>query len=315
MAEPKAPSAKGRLYWQVSALALAAAGGAGSAQAAEATEGGVTLELQGQYDFDASGKTQSFIPTSGIPNALNDTKDGYDVAGKITYQPDGSPYSFALGVRYGRTKGPSRSFHYTYQSTYIGTYDQTIQHRVRERHTTVDFEVGKDVGLGMGGAGVTTLGVGLRYAQLDVTTRGSFATSSKYTSRAGAFRISRRAKLFGPRIFFKSTTALGSGGFSLGVGGGAGVLFGRQSTHGNVDFATGSYGGLAISGSRSKRQTTPTLDGFAQLNWRAPGSPMTISAGYRFDGYFKALNGSLIGNAQINVIEHGPYLGVIWKIR
>lgn len=304
-----------KLYWQVSALALAASATGAQQAVAEEAHDGLTLELQGEYAIDASGASETLPSTSGFTDTGIKPRNGYDVAGKLTYQQAGSPMSYALGIRYGRTRDAVHTFNYSYPSKYGGAYTGSAEVHHRLSHVVVDFEVGKDVGLGMGPGSVTTVGAGLRYAHFDAVTRGSFSTSSKYGGLAGSFKLSRRTDAFGPRIFIRSTTPIGSEGFSFGWGAGGAVLFGKQKVHADLNLTYGSYSGPFGSLRRSKSQTIPTVDAYAQLNWHAPSSPITLSAGYRVDAYFKAVDGGVLDQRRIDMINHGPFVGLIWKLQ
>lgn len=306
------------LLCSVSALALfAALGWARRAEASEIAGGAWSVELDGRYDIDATGRSQNFTPSPGIPDSAIDTRNGHDTGGKITFQPTGSPFSYAMSIRYGRTQNASRSFADSHPTSF-GTYNQAVDENQHISHTTVDFEVGKDVGIGLFGSGTTTVGGGLRYAHFDAVTRGNFSTSSKYTHRAGQFKVERRSNLLGPRLFARTTSplpgSLGEQGFSLGLGAGAGVLFGRQSTKNELDLTSGTAGPFAEF-SRSKQVTVPTLDASAQVNWSIPQSPLTLSAGYRYDGAYHVLDGgSAASRNEINSVQHGPFLGLTLKL-
>jgi hypothetical protein len=122
----------------------------------------------------------------------------------------------------------------------------------------------------------------------------------------------------GPRVFARTTSPfagqLGERGFSLGLGAGAGVLFGRQSAKNDVHLTSGSPGQFPQF-SRSRNITVPTVDASAQLNWSVPGSPLMVSAGYRYDGSFQVLDGgSAASSHEINSVQHGPFLAVVWKL-
>lgn len=310
------------LLCSVSTLALLAViGGARKAEAAEQVPGGWSLELQGQYEFAETESTQSFTPSAGIPDTSIEPRHGFEGAAKIAYRPTGSPFSYALGVRYGRSRQASRGFSANYPSG-GGTFDQTVDTSERLSHTTVDFEVGKDVGIGLFGSGTTTIGGGLRYAHFDSTTRGNFATSFKYggfpASRSGQFELSRYSDVIGPRVFARTTSPfageLGERGVSLGLNVGAGVLFGRQSAKNDVFLSSGTPGQFPQF-SRSRQVTVPTVDASAQVNWAVPESPLTVSAGYRYDGFYQVIDGGSAGSShQINSVQHGPFLAVVWKL-
>jgi hypothetical protein len=317
-----ATSTKSALFWRVSALALMSAAGWSQTARAEdkAGEGPWTVEFDGTYEFNSVHSTQSFVPNFGIPDAsIRPARHGYDVGGRLTYQTDGSPMSYGLAVHFGRTGQRTRSFNYSYYSKYTQNFSQTIGHSHNVSHAVVDFEVGKDVGVGLLGAGgVTTIGGGLRYGHFSANTRGSFSTSSKYTNRAGTFRFSRTTDAVGPRIFVRSTSTLpgqlGRNGISVGVGADGAVLFGRQRANDGADFTTGSYSNQFPTIRRSHTRTVPTLGAFAQVNWHATGSPLTLSVGYKVDDYIHAIDGGFGTAHSINFVEHGPFASMTWKL-
>src|SRR5580692_1398304 len=110
MGESSSSGGRGRLFWQVSALVLVAVGAGGrKAEAAPAQSGGITLDLQGQYALNSSGVDDG--PASQDPAFRNAVApgNGYTISGEITYQPSGSPWSFGVGVRYGRMQGRAKN--------------------------------------------------------------------------------------------------------------------------------------------------------------------------------------------------------------
>ncbi|MGH7024464.1 MAG: hypothetical protein ACREEB_12875 [Caulobacteraceae bacterium] len=165
MSKIRASGLKRRLYCRVSALVLAAAGCAGAA-AAQPGAGGFWIDLSGGYNFDAGGALDTFpSDTLAGPQRVRPRAD-WDIDGKIGYQASGSPWVVDLGVKYGRTFKRSRSFSGSTPGYYYGyPYAQSARSSTNVTHTVVDFEVGRDVG--MGAAGPTTLGLGVRYAHFD----------------------------------------------------------------------------------------------------------------------------------------------------
>jgi hypothetical protein len=342
MLQSTSSGGRGRLFWQVSALALIAVGaGARKAEAAPGqAAGGLTIDIQGQDTFNNTGPLNGLFSGSDAIPQDQYGKDGglkpgsgYDIAGTITYQQPGSPWSFGVGVRYGRMNGRSGNSHFasssTFTSYYGGKYSRTHAQTTHEKlaassHYVIDFEVGRDVGVGLFGRGVTTIGAGVRYAHFDSTVTGSFATSQKYGdsfyhsshdfqfSRNGTFVARHTTDAAGPRVFVKTVSPFpGNTGLSLDGGVGLGLLFGRQTVKATVDthvtFGTGSYAGVH-GVSRSTSQTIPTVDGYLQISWTAPNSPFTLGVGYRADAYFTAIDGGYAQNREIDVFEHGPYL-------
>lgn len=104
-----------------------------------------------------------------------------DETGKISLAPSGTAWSLSASVRYGRSSAsrnmrqgthPGPFVHYGYTGFRLVTYpiaskfaDTTVHND--EQHLIVDFQVGKDVGLGLFGrsGGSSTISVGVRFAQ------------------------------------------------------------------------------------------------------------------------------------------------------
>ncbi|MGH7023795.1 MAG: Lpg1974 family pore-forming outer membrane protein, partial [Caulobacteraceae bacterium] len=150
------------------------------------------------------------------------------------------------------------------------------------------------------------------YAHFDASTRGTFSTSSKYFSTSGSFSVGRRTNVVGPRIWIRSAIPLGASNFSVGWGGGAAVLFGSENVTEDAAYADGS---TPFHAYRSNSATVPNVDGYLKLNFHEPNSPVTISAGYRVDAYFNAMDGGWDTERKVDIIEHGPFLEMIWKIQ
>ena len=322
---------RARWFWGVSAMVLITAVGGVEAARADGMGGAVTLELQGAWDFNRSDSATDFgvypanpalklPPGIGIPAKGAKPDDGFDTVGKVTYQPTSSPWSFALGVKYGSTKKSSRS------GKFVNTYYGSGSYGVRqvktgesEKHSLVEFEVGHDVGVGVFGDGVTTLGAGIRFAHFESSTTGSFSTYSNYTtSRAGSINIKRKNDAVGPRVFIRSFSplpgSLGQDGLSLGWGVGGGVLFGKQTVSSNPVIASGNAGPFTPV-SRSTQHKTGNLDGFVQINWTPAKTPLTVEVGYKFDVYANALDGGYATANEINQISQGPFIGLSLKLK
>ena len=118
---------------------------------------------------------------------------------KITFRPEGSDWSFSASVRYGRSQGTGKisqasgprpsgfaTFHtsivpyrYIHRRTRVvnvpGYEDQLRVNTSRsEAHFIVDFEAGKDVGIGLFGRDSTsTLGMGVRFAHFTLSRKAS----------------------------------------------------------------------------------------------------------------------------------------------
>ncbi len=336
MGESTSTGGRARLFWQVSALVLIAAGvSERKAEAATATDGGITLDVQGLYAFDSSGIAQgpaskdSTFVNGGVPG----TSGGYNLSGEITYQPAGTPWNFGVAVKYGRTRAGNRAHNFEHTATifyngnqYHYNTDQQLKNQAVTEHYSVDFEVGHDFGVGLFGPGNTNAGFGVRYAHFNSTVTGSFATQSRYfissssgshfgtrnKLRAGRFTTRRATDAVGPRLFVKTVSPIpGLNGFSIGAGAGVAMLYGKQNIHTTIDMTSGAYAAIA---NRSKSRGIPNADGFVQLNWTAPNSGFTVGVGYKIDAYFTVMDGGFRSTSQVDSVEHGPYLDVSVKV-
>ena len=303
---------KRRLYWRASAIALIATAGLAGAANAEDTSG-FWLQFAGGYNFDSGGGLNS-LPAGSLagPQGITPRND-WDVDAKIGYQAHGSPWSFDVGVKYGRTFGRNANFSGSIPTDF-GYYNETTHASTNVTHTVVDFEVGRDVGMG---TLPTTVGLGVRYARFDATTTGNFSTyhstaDGAFFSSAGAFKVSRISNLVGPRVFVRSRIPLNANGsWAVGWGGGAAVLFGSTSVNANGRWNDGEP---AFNYYRSESVTVPNVGAYLSVNYHAPGTPATIALGYRVDAYFGAMDGGIEHERTVDIIEHGPFLGMIWKI-
>lgn len=137
----------------------------------------------------------ALVPQSGLTAPLTGgatLSRSYGDDRKLAFRPDGMDWVFSASIRYGRSHGKSQinqtkplpttsftTFHTTIP-TYPFPYHRTYVKPVKiagdhidvstvsaETHFFLDFEAGKDVGLGIFGQGSTsTLGAGVRFAHL-----------------------------------------------------------------------------------------------------------------------------------------------------
>lgn len=320
--------------WNASALALlAAAGGAENAMAAPASDGsGWTLDLQGGYVFTGQDVVQfaqvgdtppaSDKPSTVLKGPFIGSANGYDVAATLSYQPPGSSWVFILDGQYGRTNNHSRTFASSYSGKYV-RYDRTAHVTHSQEHYYIDFEVGRDFGVGLFGRGDTVVGGGVRYAHFSALTRGTFSTYSKYffstVSRSGSFTERRANNAVGPQIFIQQTSLLpgrmGDAGLSVGWGASGGVLFGRQTVDSSITQQVTSSGDHNFyqafsNGSRAHNTITTDAALYLQLSWRPAHSPASFGVGYKAQVFFNALDGGYPSARNIDFFDHGPYADV-----
>lgn len=226
-----------------------------------------------------------FAPESPI-DAQQQPRYGFGGEGKISIRPDGSQWVFSAAIRYGRSNGnkhvqkqtnfPSNkrivhlpSFSTSYlRPANLADFAET-RAREDESHAVVDFQVGKDVGLGMFGRSTTsTFSFGVRFAQfrsraeVDIKARPDLifynglahyntGDPSKYVYNAApqfhaynaTGQSARSFHGFGPSVSWNASAPVienaESASLNLDFGINASVLFGRQKTR--VSHHTSSH--------------------------------------------------------------------------
>jgi iron complex outermembrane receptor protein len=334
-----------KLLTGVSALALTAYISAGdTARAEDANRPPIWIELDGQFAQE-SVSVEPYIPAfltaspfdaASHPDLQQAAPTVWDKGAKITYQPDGSDWVLSLGIRYGKSSRSETLNHQTphaskyYSGKYIGAYNayQIFKAKSAESHTILDFQAGKDVGLGMlGSNGRSVLSAGVRIAQFD--SQGAVEIQSQPTNINGYgyyhifranFDAERSFKGIGPSISWDASADIAgnssSGAIALDWGVNASVLFGRQrmkTHHKTTDNYRHNFYYISTkqtSGgtSRSKNVTVPNLGGFAAVSWRYADAK--ISFGYRADMFFGAIDGGIDAARKEDRGFYGPFLSI-----
>ena len=329
----------------VGASALAMTGYASfvtTAKADDATHPMLWIELDGQYsrietsDPRLAPSFMSDSPFDGLSH-LN-LEDGphttWDKGAKITFQPEGSDWFLLLGARYGKTsRSAVRDSHPTtaHLTKYSGGHYSAYQHlsaRSSESHVILDFQVGRDVGLGrFGSDGTSTIGAGIRIAQFRASSHAAIKSQptnlpTQYTVNKfyASFDAARRFNGIGPSISWDaSATLLGSpsgGSITVDWGVNGALLFGRQKTiasHETTEnywhyFNPSLVYQTSDASVRSKAVTVPNIGGFAGISWRYPNAK--VSFGYRADLFFGAMDTGLDSRRTTDVGFHGPFAAI-----
>jgi len=289
-----------RLLATASALTLLALT-VSEAKAEDSDRPTVWIELGGQLSRVENGQEPYAPPFVALTpsdftsplKAERPARYGFDESAALSLQPKGSDWTFSASIRYGRSNNSkharqqSSPAYYTaytkvHRSSY-GVYRHFTGHfhikpnaarfadvvaKQNESHAIVDFQAGKDLGIGLFGRGaLSTLDIGVRFAQFasksainlkenpDWKFKADFSTFSTaydrygyfysvyikalrpgqpYHSFAGAFEASRSFTALGPSISWNSSEPLagnseqGELAFDWGVN--AALLFGRQKT-------------------------------------------------------------------------------------
>ncbi len=292
------------------------------------------FEFGSQYGMQAGGSTAWFLPFAApggggeggeggessverAPSTLGPNgevlpispRHSWDFEGSIKVQPADTDLIFSLGIKFGQTARHNVSATATQLTEYgTGTYSGIAEHR--ESHLNIDFQVGKDFGLGMfGHDGTSVFSAGLRYAHFTARTDTGFYTSTKYFQGSGATRTQRSFVGIGPMISWEASAPLSDnegGVISLDWGANASVLFGKQRSNLILAYDTGTVLGTG----RSHTVTVPEVGGFAGLSWHPADTGMKVSFGYKVDAWFNVLDAGIYDRFEVDRIQHGPFLKI-----
>jgi len=276
--------------WQllatVSAVALlGSVYAAGEAKAADGDSDHPTvwIELGGQLERVDSGEERfapPFILASPRPgpetisplSLERDPRYSTGLEGKISFEPQDTDWVFSAAVRYGRTNGNKHVHQQSYPRSFpsLGSVfgkvlaAQFIDTKAQSdgSDAVLDFQAGKDVGLGMFGAsGSSTISLGVRFAQFSsksnimlksdpdwhfnyrdfgsvifppfpLATRHHFPFGQIFHTNEGSVRATRSFRGVGPSLAWNaSQPVLGNRqtiDVALDWGLNAALLFGRQ---------------------------------------------------------------------------------------
>lgn len=291
------PEIRWQLLATVSASALiAAVYTADVAAAREDDTPTVWIELGGQLERISNGQ-EPFVPPFILktPRPPAETVSPLDfergpryskgLEGKLLFSPRDSDWSFSAAVRYGRSNNQKHVHQQSYPEPFEKYFsghtsfrfpmaakfsDITTKHT--EQHLILDFQVGKDVGLGM--FGKSTINAGVRFAQFtarsNITLRSDpdwhfhyrtlhypsipltkIVSGQAYHSYVGQFSGSRSFQGVGPSLSWNGSAPVAGNPdatevlFDWGVN--AALLFGRQKTKthhqttGRYHMASGIY--------------------------------------------------------------------------
>ena len=295
-----------KLLTGASALALSAyISSAGLARAEDADHSQVWIELGGQLnrleDSQEIFKPHFVTLTPSIFSPPQEAERpplyGMDANAGLTFQPAGSDWIFSASIRYGRASTGKHVRHQTYPSSSplitvsggslglipaLAARFTDAEIKQSEKHLILDFQAGKDVGLGMFGPGaLSTLSLGVRFAQFTSRSQNTLKEDpdwkfnqyiatlhyGKYTfytpvilqayhTYIGTFRADRSFRGIGPSLSWKSSVPFAGnshdGELMLDFNVNAALLFGRQRTkthhqttgiyHPSPSFAYQKYG-------------------------------------------------------------------------
>jgi len=334
-------SSRRDLLASVSVAVLVACSSAAHAASDDNDRPVVWIEVGGDFDAVQQGKS-IFAPvffSHSAPDILAPMVDsqklpqfGFASEGKITFAPEDSNWVFSARVRYGQTNGGNHLHHESAVSTktqlfpssnnFIGD-GQTLYHG---SHFILDFQAGKDVGLGMFGAGSTSLiSAGVRFAQFDSNAHVSLHARpyihnsrnavfpSKYIFRdrnsiayTAVVYANHSTRAIGPALSWDASVPVvrpsqqTTFNFDWGLDGS--ILFGRQTTRVHQQTSIYRLRLAAFSSpptqgmrsvhpahqTRARNVTVPNIGGFLGASLKFPNAKVSI--GYRADLFFNAID-------------------------
>lgn len=289
-----------------------------------------------------------------------------DETGKVSFRPKGADWMFSAGVRYGRStrhvdvtqKTNPEPFYATFifqnHVTSIGYHGPLSRRfagtrmKADESHLVLDFQAGKDVGLGLFGAS-SQINLGVRFAQFE--NKSNIALNSNphwqryykyntvpflglyhfkvwngeaYYNHSARLQAERGFHGIGPSLSWNGSSPFfgdrEDGELVLDYGANAAVLFGRQrakvahQTSGSHHTRYMAYGQrgyhiqtsqTATAHTRSRGVVVPNVGGFAGVTYRV--HDFKISAGYRADFFFNAMDGGNDARRSEKIGNYGPF--------
>ena len=365
------------IRWQlltgVSALALIAnAAFPDAVKADDAGRPAVWIELGGQLNRLNAG-AEPYTPdfTSMRPAIFPSPQRyekpalyGFDEFGKISLEPEASDWTFTASIRYGRSS-VSRHAHQQTHASPIGNSlipgfyqkkypraarfaDTTV--RLEEQHAIVDFQAGKDVGLGLFGRNrSSSINLGIRFAQfidksnISLRSNPDWRFQHKYYQyysydlsivmqpyhiNAAGLIAERSFRGVGPSLSWDASASLAgnpdSGELNFDWGVNAAILFGRQKVrtqhHETVRYNDGGNGIFSLGTMVTVYRNIPP----ARTRSRSVVVPnvggfaglsfkypnIQAKFGYRADWFLNAADVGITARRSSNLLFHGPYASV-----
>ncbi len=358
-----------RLLTTVSALALIGVVSSHEAEAAndETDRPTVWIELGGQLERVDSPQAISAPPFFGQAASVNldpmieaQRPSRYSIGGesKIAFAPENTDWVFSAAIRYGRSNNARHLHKQTNLPTpskYLagfGHISATLkpvfgdgQTNFSESHFILDFQAGKDVGLGLFGVGGSSVvSAGVRFAQFTSSSDATLhARVVKLTpvSNPGKYKFddianqtntailhaNRNTHAIGPSVSWDASLPVAGNGtdmtFAFDWGVNAAVLFGRQRTQVHHQTTGDTYqitfqhtSGLhpvthtnhyarATAHDRSRTVMIPNVGGFAGLSLKF--SNAKVSLGYRGDFFFGAVDNGIDTRHEADQNFYGPF--------
>lgn len=331
-------TARWKLLTGVSVLALTVCGASSGAIAENASHSIVWVDLSGQLAWGSDGQ-ETFLPpfvltmprppfeTTSPEEVEKQASASWDGEAKLSFQPEGSEWTISAGIRYGKS-GRNQYLGQITNHKYSARYwaYQNITSQRSEKHEIVDFQVGRDVGLGLNASSKVNFGV--RFAQFSSRANAFFDSRPQnfnyyvgtYTRFNATIDAKRSFSGIGPSVSWNGTAAIAGntsdGEIDIDWGVNAALLFGRQKVRGFHNTTTVVYPSAypappmhhTVSLNRGRQVAVPNLGGFAGASWRLPNAK--LSFGYKADFFFGAVDGGIDAAKRVSIGFHGPFASV-----
>lgn len=284
--------------------------------------------------------------------AQNPPQQAFGGEARLSFQPSGSNWVFAASVRYGRATGHKSVQRNITVHRYLpdDKYSESLalfddaRGDFTESHMVMDFQVGRDVGLGLLGQGASsTLNFGVRFAQLASKSAARvdaipsilayrhdvFTGYTKYSLRFQSYTMRAQSERsfhgIGPSLSWNGSALLVGNpdnidlAFDWGINGA--LLFGRQKA--DISHHTVHHDRLMFHKAqsydqdllrydndtpliiRAKSVTVPNVGAFAGLSVNFPNAKVAL--GYRADFFFGAMDAGIDTRRTADMNFHGPF--------
>lgn len=359
-----------QLLATVSALALVAyIASTAAAKAEGADRPTVWIELGGQME-SVQGASAPFVapfmtavaPTPDVYS--NDifganqrpAKLAFGAEGSLSFQPEGSDWIFSAGLKFGRSQTNRHThqqgefptlplrFNPNYHHTFPAAPFADEKGSGDESHAILDFQAGRDVGLGvLGRNGTSLINVGIRMAQFSsksdvnamgrpqinfVPGHGNFGSEITFYNYTMTAHAERSFRGIGPSLSWNASAALlgnrDDGELAVDWGINGAVLFGRQKVRTNhatqaYHLPTAYYSWYAPyyyakvyqhphQRTTSRFAVIPNFGGFMGLSVKYPNAKLSL--GYRADFFFGAMDNGIDQRHSKNLGFNGPFASI-----
>ncbi len=316
-------SFKAKLLLAVSAFAISAV--TANAQEHAGLPGDFWMEFSGmlpfykaskdKYWYDARELVQVVHAISPSANLVREklpyvkAKNSYLFTGEFGYKFFESPWFIKVNIGHAFSKKRSGHNEFLFTGT-TGSHGTPVSaHGIgsakkKERLSFLDFEVGRDVGLGKDVLNVQLSG-GVRILSFTSKEYGTgtlniYVDHALFRSSSGEFHSKRKFLGAGPKIGINVTAPL-SDTFALRLNVAGAVLFGKRKVKG---FDGSDYF------IRNKSAVVPNVDANVGFAWR-PTDSMQFTIGYGVNAFFNLVdNGYFEKGAKKDRIIHGPKIGL-----